>query len=173
MKIDFNQKWYENALYEQKMRSPHMITKYADSPARKAGQIRGLVIEHHVSGWFKENYPEYYEEPDNYHKWTEICPHDFKLKLKDKVIYIDVTGPRKDGTFGSYSSKPKRGVDYHIIATPIGFKSWDKVDYKQGFQIIGVVKAVDYKQNIDRDKIINFENWLKNIGLKQENWHDR
>lgn len=166
MKIEFNKHWYENALYEQRMRAPHMITKYANTPARKAGQIRGLLIEHHISGWFKKNYPEYYEDPDNYKQWTKICSHDFKLKLKDKIIYIDVTGPRKDGTFGSYTSKPKYGVDYHIIATPVGFKSWDNVDYGLGFKILGVVKAEDYKRSINENKIINFDDWLKMIGLK-------
>ena len=80
MKIEFNQKWYDNALNEQKMRSPHMITKFANSAARRAGQIRGLVIEHHVSGWFKENYPEHYKEPDNYQKWTEICSRSTKRR---------------------------------------------------------------------------------------------
>jgi hypothetical protein len=165
MKIEFCQKWYDNALNEQKMRAPHMLTKYGDTPARKAGQIRGLVIEHHIGGWFKKNYPECYEEPDNYQQWTKPCPHDFKLKINGKTLYIDVTGPRKDGTFGSYSQKPKQGVDFHIIAKPIGFVSWNNVDYKQGFKIIGVVEARDYKQNIDENKIINFEDWLKKIGL--------
>ena len=166
MKISFNKKWYENALHEQKMRSPYMITKYTNSPARISGQIRGLVIEHHVSGWFKKHYPDYYEEPDNYQKWKEICAHDFKLKINGKILYIDVSGPRKDGTFGSYLSKPKSGVDYHIIATPIGFKTWNNIDYTKGFKIIGVVKSIDYKHTIDKNKIINFEVWLNMIGLK-------
>jgi len=166
MKIEFNQKWYDNALFEQKMRSPHMLTKFANTPARKAGQTRGLIIEHHISGWFKENFPEYYEEPDNFQQWTKISSHDFKVIINGKIIYIDVTGPRKDGTFGSYSQKPKQGVDFHIIAMPIGFVSWNNVDYKQGFKILGVVKACDYKSNIDKNKIIDFEDWLKEIGLK-------
>ena len=165
MKIAYNPRWHENALYEQKMRAPHMLTKFKNTPARQAGQIRGLIIEHHVSGWFKENFPRFYEEPDNYRQWTKICAHDFKLNLPSGKIYIDVSGPRKDGSLGSYSHKPKNGVDYHILAVPEGFKAWDDVDYTKGIKIVGVVKAQDYKPVIEKDKIINFEQWLKQMGL--------
>lgn len=165
MKIDFNQKWYEHALEEQKERAPYMVTKFSNNAARKAGQIRGLVIEHHVSGWFRDNFPQQYLEADNYRKWTIMCSHDFKLKIGTNLYNIDVTGPKKDGTFGSYDQKPKHGVDYHIMCTPIGFKSWNDCSFNDGFMILGVVKAADYLPSINPSKIIDFNNWLKSIGL--------
>lgn len=165
MIISFNQEWYNNAIEEQRERAPFMMTKFADNAARKAGQLRGLVIEHHVSGWFKTTYPQYYSEPDNYRQWTKICSHDFKLKINFKVHFIDVTGPKKDGSFGSYDYKPKAGVDYHILCTALGFTSWNNCDFSKGFKVLGVVKAADYLPTLDKDKIIQFTNWLKSIGL--------
>jgi hypothetical protein len=167
MKIAFNKEWYDRAVYENKMRAPHMMTKYADTPARKAGRLRGLIIEHHVSGWFRENFPDNYREPDNYQKWTEKCAHDFKLAINGKTYKIDVSGPRKDGSFGNYSRKPKTGVDFHILAKPVGFASWDNVDYKKGFEIIGVVEPENFLTRIEEARIVHFENWLENIGLKK------
>ncbi|MFP4025844.1 MAG: hypothetical protein ACLFVR_15070 [Thiohalospira sp.] len=165
MKIDFNPEWYKHALEEQKMRAPYMMTKYANTEARKAGQLRGLVIEHHVSGWFKKYYPLHYLEPDNYRQWRKICSHDFKIKTSSKILYLDVSGPKKDGTFGSYSYKPQLGVDFHILCNAIGFKTWNDVDYKKGFEIPGVVTPENYKKTINMKDIINFGRWLKQIGL--------
>lgn len=165
MKIEYNQEFYENALEEQVNRSQYMMTKFADSPARKAGQLRGLVIEHHVSGWFKQNYPNNYLEADNYRIWTQPCGHDFKLSNKFSVLCIDVSGPKKDGTFGSYYYKPKYGVDYHILCNAIGFITWDNVDFKKGFEILGVVAASDFKISIAPNDIIDFKTWLKEISL--------
>jgi hypothetical protein len=165
VKIDFNPEWYQHALEEQKMRAPYMLTKYANSEARKAGQLRGLIIEHHVSGWFKKYYPLHYMEPENYHQWTQICSHDFKLKTPSRILYIDVSGPKKDGSFGSYRYKPQAGVDFHILCSAVGFKSWDCVDYKKGFEILGVVIPKNYKTTINPKDIINFGDWLKQMGL--------
>lgn len=165
MIINFNKEWYDNAIEERSARAPFMMTKFANNDARKAGQIRGLVIEHHVSGWFKSNYPNYYLEPDNYRQWTKICSHDFKLKINVNIHFIDVTGPKKDGTFGSYDYKPKDGVDYHILCTALGFVSWDNCDFSKGFEILGVVTAADYLPTLDNKKIIQFTTWLKSIGL--------
>ncbi len=165
MEIKFNQAWYDNAINEQKERSPFMMTKFADNAARQAGQIRGLVIEHHVSGWFKTHYEGNYREADNYRQWTKMCSHDFKLVIDSKIYLIDVTGPKKDGSFGSYQYKPKDGVDYHVLCNAIGFKSWDDCDFTNGFKILGVLKPTDYLPTIDRNKILPFNEWLENIGL--------
>jgi len=154
-----------NAVREREKRAPFMRTKYADTEARRKGQLRGLVIEHHVSGWFKRNFRSNYLEPDNYRQWTKTCPHDFKLKIKGTVYRVDVSGPKKDGSFGSYHQKPHHGVDYHILAKPIGLKSWNDVDYKKGFEIIGVLEAQNFGRQIDKTRIIPFDKWLKSIKL--------
>ncbi|MCZ2102292.1 MAG: hypothetical protein LC107_12245 [Chitinophagales bacterium] len=144
MEIQFNSNWYNNALEEQRERAPHMMTKFADTDARKAGQIRGLVIEHHVSGWFKDQYPHHYREADNYRQWTQFCSHDFKLVIHPNLYNIDVSGPKKDGSFGSYKLKPNTNVHFHILCAALGFAAWDNCDFTKGFKILGVVNASDY-----------------------------
>ncbi|MCS6974497.1 MAG: hypothetical protein NZM13_08430 [Cyclobacteriaceae bacterium] len=165
MIIPFRQEWYEQALEEQRQREPYMLTKFKNTPARKEGQKRGLVIQHHVSGWFKENYPDHYLEADNFRQWDKICSHDFKLKVKAGVICIDVSGPDKDGNFGCYYEKPTAGVDFHILCKPLGFKAWNDCDFTRGFEISGVLKSQDYLTRIDPQQIIGFQTWLNNIGL--------
>ena len=165
MKISFKQEWYENALNEQKERSKYMITKFADNEKRKAGQIRGLVIEHHISGYMQKTYPANYLNADNYQIWTKPCNHDFKLKNTTLgTILVDVTGPKADLTFGSYSQKPS-GCDFHIIAKPIYLKSWNNVDFTQGFEILGVITGNDYTEILDWNKVITFENWIQKLNL--------
>ncbi len=165
MVIAFRPDWYARALEEQRLRAPHMMTKFAYNDVRVAGQIRGLVIEHHVSGWFQEHYPQHYLEPDNYGQWDKVCSHDFKLKTPEKVLYLDVSGPRKDGSFGAYEYKPRAGVDFHILCKPLGFVRWDQCDYHKGFEIVGVVKPEHYRAAIFTEHIILFASWLKSIGL--------
>ena len=147
-----------------------MMTKFKNTPARKAGQIRGLVIEQHVSEWFRQHYSDEFEEADNYRQWTIPCAHDFKLNVRGKIHLIDVSGPHRDGTFGSYDLKPKYGVDYHIITSAIGFASWDKVDYSQGFEILGVVDKDHYTTELDIGKLqFTLSKFLTSIGLSPNN----
>ena len=165
MKIQYAEKCFEHALEEQKKRAPHMLTKVANTEARRAGQIRGLVIEHHVSAWFRKFYPFQYLEADNFQQWTIPCSHDFKLKISSRILRVDVAGPRKDGSFGSYRLKPRSDVDFHILCKAIGFESWDQIDFHQGFEIIGVVKSCDFVMKISPKNIIPFSDWLKMIHL--------
>ncbi len=165
MKINYIKELEDKAKYVEQMRKPHMYTKFVDNAKREAGRIRGLIIEEHISDYFKSNYPQNYLEADNFEKWEQYCNHDFKLNIKGKIITIDVSGPQADGSFGSYYLKPK-GVDYHIITSVIGMKSWKDIDFTQGFEIIGVVKGEDYNNSLDESKYIDFENWIKNIGLE-------
>ncbi|MCS6929769.1 MAG: hypothetical protein NZM43_09755 [Saprospiraceae bacterium] len=165
MHIPFNSDWYIRAEEEQRMRAPHMMTKFIYNDVRLAGQLRGLVIEHHVSGWFRQHYPSCFVEPDNYQRWKEVCSHDFKLITPTGLLHIDVSGPRKDGSFGSYALKPKQGVDYHILCRPVGFIRWDDCDYQKGFEIIGVVEAPYFQPTISPERVLSLAGWLKHIGL--------
>ena len=147
-----------------------MMTKIKNTPARKAGQIRGLVIEHHVSEWFRQHYSDEFEEADNYRQWTIPCAHDFKLNVRGKIYRIDVSGPKKYGIFGSYDLKPKYGVDYHIVTSAVGFASWNKVDYYQGFEILGVVDRHNYTTELDIKKLqFTLSKFLTSIGLSPSN----
>lgn len=166
MFIPYNKTAYEIAVEEQRLRAPHMLTKYANSAARKAGQIRGLAIEHHVSDYFRSNYPDNFLEADNYQIWNQPCGHDFKLRVCNEILKIDVTGPKKDGTFGSYSQKPSYGVDYHIVTEAVGFVNWNNIDFEKGFNILGVVSSRRYVQRLDVSNIGSLKRWLKYIGLE-------
>jgi hypothetical protein len=165
MHIAYDEQLYTSALHEQKMRSPYMLTKYADSPARKAGQLRGLVVEQHVSHWFRNQFPKHYLPPDNFEQWTKVCSHDFKLMTPERTLLIDISGPKKNGTFGSYSMKPSSGVDFHIITRIVSFTTWDDIDYQQGFEIVGIVSPHDYTEQLDFSRLINLESWLATHGL--------
>ena len=147
-----------------------MMTKFKNTPARKAGQIRGLVIEQHVSEWFRQHFSDEFEEADNYRQWTIHCPHDFKLNVGGKIYPIDVSGPHRNGTFGSYEKKPKYGVDYHIITSAIGFDNWDNVDFSQGFEMLGVVHKDNYTTELDIEKLqFTLSEILTFIGLSASN----
>lgn len=165
MKIQYSEECFENALEEQKYRAPHMLTKVANTEAGRAGQIRGLVIEHHVSAWFRKFYPLQYLDADNYQQWTQPCAHDFKLKISSRILRVDVAGPMKDGSFGSYRQKPSSDVDFHILCKAIGFHKWDQIVFHEGFEIIGVLRACDFKMKISPKNIIPFHDWLKMIHL--------
>ena len=165
MKILYAEECYVNALEEQNNRAPFMLTKVADTAARKAGQLRGLVIEQHVAWWFRRYYPFQYLEADNYQQWTHPCAHDFKLKISSRIYRVDVAGPRKNGSFGSYQQKPSSNVDYHILCKALGFKSWNQIDFKQGFEIIGVVLPRDFNMEISPKSVIPISDWLKMIHL--------
>jgi hypothetical protein len=53
----------------------------------------GLTIERHVRDWFAENYPDFFEPPDNEGIWHRPCPYDFALRVGDYVRRVDVFGP--------------------------------------------------------------------------------
>jgi hypothetical protein len=163
MFIPFNQDFYNNALIEQKKRTPFMYTKYGESTKRTAGLIRGFVIEQHVSGYMKENYSNYYIEADNYQIWEKYCNHDFKLKINESVYEVDVSGPKADNTMGTYPMKPK--CEYHIIVRPKHMNSWNDIKFEEGFIIIGVIKGKYFTETLNMDYVIPFDDWLVSIGI--------
>ena len=165
MYIPYSKECHDKALYEQKKRKPYMFTKFANNAKRKAGQIRGLIIEHHVSGWFQANYNNNFIFPDNHEVWEQPCPHDFKININGKTIVIDVSGPKADLSFGSYALKPTHGVDFHILCFPIGMISWSNIDFTKGFDIKGVVSNTNYTMDIDPSNIIDFGSFIKSINL--------
>jgi hypothetical protein len=159
MHIPLCQRALAVAKFEQAQRAPHMVTKYDDTPKRRAGQLRGLIIEHHVYGYLVQRLGSQIIPPDNAGQWTVHCNHDFKIQTSGAMLLIDVSGPKADLSFGSYKQKPG-GCHYHIIAKPVGMLSWEKIDYAQGFEVIGVVRGIDFHEKLAQDSIMPFENWL-------------
>ena len=169
MFIRYQESLKKQAEFIESKRKDYMYTKFTtqEEPKRAAGRIRGLIVEQHITDFFKTNYPENYKEADNFEQWEKPCNHDFKLELSDKkVITIDVSGPQANGKFGSYPLKPK-GCDFHIIARIIGMKSWDNIDYTRGFQILGVCDDIDYNQNFNINKLKEFGKWIDSLNLKK------
>jgi hypothetical protein len=164
MNIPYKQSCYDNAVKEVRLRSPYMYTKYGESAKRTAGQIRGIVVEQHASDYMQRTYPNNYLNPDNFQIWHQYCNHDFKIVVNGETYLIDVSGPKVDGTYGSYAMKPS-GCNFHIIVGVNGMQSWDNIDYNQGFEVLGVVSGANYVVNLNITTLEPFEVWIKRIGL--------
>ena len=91
-----------------------MLTKQESSFYRFHTMHGGMAIEFHVSNWFQEKWPEFWKPPDNEYNYKVPCDHDFKLALPDRVYGVDVAGPLRDGTFGTYSAKLR--TDLRVFA---------------------------------------------------------
>lgn len=102
--------------FESLMRVNSMIRKHVTSDERRnLGLANGQVIEHHVSDWFKEQWPDFYLEPDNKGQWERPCSHDFKLRIGNQVLEVDVTGPRLRGGLYGNPGGGKKSVDLHLL----------------------------------------------------------
>lgn len=98
----------------------------------KSLRVKALVLEKHVSEWFRENYPEFYSEPDNHGNYERWCNHDFKLSVYGKTYRVDVAGPDRNGDYGHRGKKPK--TDVHLLCRLVGKNClWDAVVRGDGF----------------------------------------
>lgn len=106
--------------FEALMRDPNMKIK-TTAPIERIAKVRtsGLVLEKHVAYWFKKNWPVFYLPPDNERQWATPCNHDFKLKIKNNIFKVDVTGKRLNGNYGN-PGEGKRAVDFHLLCEIIG-----------------------------------------------------
>lgn len=113
--------------FEALMRAPHMIDKWnGDIERRNRKRSSGLVLEQHVSNWFKSKWPEFYLEPENYHAWQQPCSHDFRLHIGGKTILIDVAGY---GEYG-YRNPGKSTTDLHLYCRINGANViWEGVEH--------------------------------------------
>jgi hypothetical protein len=97
--------------YEALMR-PMKPRSAAPLEIRNEGKARGLVIEHHVTAWFMRQWPKLVLPPTNDGQWSVWCNHDFRLRIDDKIIRVDVFGPLRDGNYGNpYNKEP---ADIHL-----------------------------------------------------------
>lgn len=97
--------------FEALMRNQYMINKIRDYERRNLVRAQGLVVEKHVTNWFKRNYPNFYREADNYRQWERACRHDFKLQVGDKSLSVDVSSDVGNG----YHSHNKKPTDLHLL----------------------------------------------------------
>jgi hypothetical protein len=97
------------------MRDPYMIVKTRARNERiKEARANGFIIEQHVSDWFQLHWPEFWQPPDNQNKFKSWCDHDFKLNLDGKIIKVDVSGKKLNGTYGN-PGKGKKKTDFHLL----------------------------------------------------------
>jgi hypothetical protein len=81
---------------------------------RAKARARGLLTEQHVVGWFKRQWPDQFEEPDNLGQWQKPCSHDFKLHLREGTVLVDVAGENRNHEF--HLTPGKSITDLHVYA---------------------------------------------------------
>lgn len=97
--------------FESLMRDKHMEDHWhGNVMSKNRNRARGLVIEKHVSEWFRLKWPGMYEMPDNNGIWEKSCSHDFKLIVGGKKYLVDVAGLGRNG----YQSN-KKSTDIHLL----------------------------------------------------------
>jgi hypothetical protein len=68
------------ANFEGLMRSEHMENKHnIDIASRMKKRAKGLLIEHHVSGWYRRQWPLLFKEPNNKDIYNMACSHDLTV----------------------------------------------------------------------------------------------
>jgi hypothetical protein len=102
-----------NGAFESLMRHGSMLNKYNSPEEERNRRIsRGMVIEKHVSDWFRSNYPLFYIPPENERQWTKPCSYDFMIKAGNVRLKVDVSGLNADGAYGN---KNKKSTDIHLL----------------------------------------------------------
>lgn len=108
-----------NGAFEALMRAPYMLTKELTNTERlNRGRAQGFVTEGHVTPWFKSRWPEFFVEAENRGQWKDPCDHDFKLRINNRLLKIDVFGQRLNGYYRGPKLKPK--ADLHLLCRIAG-----------------------------------------------------
>lgn len=140
--------------FEALMRAPHMaIHNQSLANTERLNRVRssGLVLEKHVTQWFKRQFPAFYGEAANHGNWMMPCSHDFTLTVEGRTFRIDVAGPDDKNSFGRRGRK--HPTDIHLLCRINGDNcSWE-----------GVVRGDGFQQSIDPESIFSptaFVVWL-------------
>ncbi len=118
--IPGNAAWSAEGAFEALVRDPYLKIK-TGAPRDRIARVRawGYVLEKHVSGWFRQNWPQFYLPPENAGRWRAGSDHDFRLRVEDRTLKVDVSGPRQGGGFGN-PGNGKRRTDLHLICQMMG-----------------------------------------------------
>ena len=113
--IPVNAKMMREGIFEATMRINSMVNKFGKAPeVRNMAVAEGYTKEVPVRHFFKANWPDFYQEPDNNRQWSRPCDHDFRLCVNNHVFHIDVMGPRqRDKSFGL--NPGKHPTDWHLL----------------------------------------------------------
>ena len=107
--------------FDALMRAPYMIVhnrSLENTEMLNKARSGGIVLEKHITRWFKANFPDFYGDPDNAGIWTRPCSHDFTLTVNGRRFLIDVAGPDARGQYGRRGRK--HPTDLHVICRVAG-----------------------------------------------------
>jgi len=77
--------------YETAKREPYMLNKFGKSSRSLYERRRhGLLVEHHIANFFRNNYSQYFIEASNKDDYTKPAKDDFALQTKWNRILVDV-----------------------------------------------------------------------------------
>lgn len=104
--------------FEALMRTAYMINKRPELSeySKNRNRATGLVLQEHVAQWFKNNWPEFYRDADNFENWQKGCDHDFKLIVDGRTLKVDVAGIGASGQYKAGKAK----TDLHLQCKPFG-----------------------------------------------------
>jgi len=126
----------ETVTFEALMRQPYMQKKnpFANEGRRLAALAKGLAIEAPVKQFFREQWPDFYLQPDNEGKWTIPCDHDFWLLVDGYRWKIDVCGPNQYEEYRN-PGQGKKSVAFHLLCRrESGYIIWEAVHKGENFQ---------------------------------------
>lgn len=108
------------AATEVGMRLPHMRNTFNNRPLVRAERTaRGFLVEKNVKHWFKVGWPELFVDASNAGRYEDWSPDDFGLRLRGRVLRVDVKTERRDGTFGQVVDR-KTGADIYLLGAGDG-----------------------------------------------------
>lgn len=117
--IDRNEHSAKRALVEFEQRNPYMIQKRSEVPVEiiKWARLSGLFLEQHIVDYFEARWNTVFRHADNSGQWDVWSDHDFQLVLPLPYgrILVDVSGPRRDGSFGLPKGGGKHRAFIHLL----------------------------------------------------------
>ena len=98
---------YKIALRMERL-AGRLLTKVADTPARRAGMARGITVEEYVKQWFRQEFPDFFiDGPDR------VLETDFWMLVNDRRWSFDVASVKDDGVVGIPNDK--KPTDFHVF----------------------------------------------------------
>lgn len=80
-----------DAGYETAKREPYMLNKFGKGSQSWYERRRyGMLVEYHITNYFRNHYPQYFVEPSNKSDYTRPSKDDFILQTEWNRIVVDV-----------------------------------------------------------------------------------
>jgi len=104
------------AATEALFRVKHMKVKNSSvsDRVRYRALARGMIIEQHITSWFRKRYPEQFLHAANHQQYERWCNHDFRVSFGGRELEIDVLGPNRQEIFAMAPDKPLAQI--HLLS---------------------------------------------------------